>query len=60
MSDNIYLEVDGVRYEGFIDVAVNSSLESFCSSFSFSTTVKENKQGLIQNNLKLQQQAKKK
>jgi prophage tail gpP-like protein len=57
MSDNIYLEVNGVKYEGFVDIAVNSSLESFCSSFSFSTTVKENKQGVIQNNLKLQQKA---
>ena len=37
----IYLEVSGKKYEGFTDIAVNSSIENFCSSFSFSTTVKE-------------------
>ena len=57
---NIYLEVNGVKYEGFIDIAVNSSLENFCSSFSFSTTIKEKisflgrRTGKIVNNIKLQ------
>ena len=54
----ITLEVDGIEYEGFTDIAVNSSLEGFSSSFSFSTTVKETKLGVIQNDLKLQQKAK--
>ena len=54
----ITLEVDGIEYEGFTDIAVSSSLEGFSSSFSFSTTVKETTLGVIQNDLKLQQKAK--
>lgn len=56
----IYLEVSGKKYEGFTDIAVNSSIENFCSSFSFSTTVKEKisflgkRTGQIVNNIKLQ------
>ncbi len=57
-NNNIYLEVDGVRYEGFTDIAVNSAIENFSSSFSFTTTVKENKQGKIINDIKLGQKAK--
>ena len=57
-SNNIYLEVDGVRYEGFTDIAVNSAMENFSSSFSFTTTVKETKQGKIINDIKLGQKAK--
>lgn len=53
----IFLEVEGVKYEGFTDIAVNSALENFSSSFSFSTTVKENSLGVIQNDLKLGQEA---
>jgi len=54
----ITLEVDGIEYEGFTDIAVASSMEGFSSSFSFSTTVKETTLGVIQNDLKLQQKAK--
>ena len=57
-NNNIYLEVNGVRYEGFTDIAVNSAIENFSSSFSFTTTVKENKQGKIINDIKLGQKAK--
>jgi prophage tail gpP-like protein len=57
-NNNIYLEVDGVRYEGFTDIAVNSAIENFSSSFSFTTTVKETKQGKIINDIKLGQKAK--
>lgn len=57
-NNNIYLEVNGVRYEGFTDIAVNSAMENFSSSFSFTTTVKENKQGKIINDIKLGQKAK--
>jgi prophage tail gpP-like protein len=53
----ILLEVEGIKYEGFTDVGVNSALENFSSSFSFSTTIKENSLGVIQNDLKLGQQA---
>jgi prophage tail gpP-like protein len=53
----IFLEVEGVKYEGFTDVAVNSAMENFSSSFSFSTTVKETSLGIIENDLKLGQQA---
>jgi len=53
----IFLEVEGVKYEGFTDIAVNGAMENFSSSFSFSTTVKENFLGIIQNDLKLGQQA---
>jgi prophage tail gpP-like protein len=53
----IFLEVEGINYEGFTDIGVNGALENFSSSFSFSTTVKENSLGVIQNNLKLGQQA---
>lgn len=57
-NNNIYLEVDGVRYEGFTDIAVNSAIENFSSSFSFTTTVKETEQGKIINDIKLGQKAK--
>lgn len=57
-NNNIYLEVDGVRYEGFTDIAVNSAIENFSSSFSFTSTVKENKQAKIINDIKLGQKAK--
>ena len=57
-NNNIYLEVDGVRYEGFTDIAVNSAMENFSSSFAFTTTIKENKQGKIINDIKLGQKAK--
>ena len=57
-NNNIYLKVDGVRYEGFTDIAVNSAIENFSSSFAFTTTVKENKQGEIINDIKLGQKAK--
>lgn len=58
MSNKIYLEVAGIKYEGFTDIAVNSAMENFCSSFSFSTTVKETKSGRVINDIKLGQQAK--
>lgn len=58
MSNKIYLEVAGIKYEGFTDIAVNSAMENFCSSFSFSTTVKETALGRIVNDIKLGQQAK--
>ena len=58
MSNKIYLEVAGIKYEGFTDIAVNSAMENFCSSFSFSTTVKETKLGRVINDIKLSQQAK--
>lgn len=54
----ILLEVNGLRYEGFTDIAVNNAMENFSSSFSFSTTVKENNFGRIVNDLKLGQEAK--
>ena len=57
-NNNIYLKVDGVRYEGFTDIAVNSAMENFSSSFSFTTTVKETKEGKIINDIKLGQKAK--
>ena len=57
-NNNIYLKVDGVRYEGFTDIAVNSAIENFSSSFSFTTTVKETKEGKIINDIKLGQKAK--
>lgn len=55
--NNIYLEVEGVKYEGFTDIAVNSAMENFCSSFSFSTTVKETENGRLINDIKLGQKA---
>ena len=57
-NNNIYLKVDGIRYEGFTDIAVNSAMENFSSSFSFTTTVQETKQGKIINDIKLGQKAK--
>jgi prophage tail gpP-like protein len=57
-NNNIYLEVDGIRYEGFTDIAVNSAMENFSSSFSFTTTVKETKSGRLINDIKLGQKAK--
>jgi prophage tail gpP-like protein len=60
----IYLEVNGIKYEGFTEISVNSSLENFCSSFSFATTLKEevsffgNKTGGFVNDIKLQNKVK--
>lgn len=53
----IYLEVEGIKYEGFTEVAVNGAMENFSSSFSFSTTVKETTLGIIENDVKLGQVA---
>ena len=60
----IYLEVNGIKYEGFTEISVNSSLENFCSSFSFATTLKEklsflgDKTGKFTNDIKLQNKVK--
>jgi prophage tail gpP-like protein len=60
----IYLEVNGIKYEGFTEISINSSLENFCSSFSFATTLKEdinilgNKTGGFVNDIKLQNKVK--
>jgi prophage tail gpP-like protein len=53
MSD-ITLAVNGIRYAGWTEVSVSKSIESLCGQFSFATTVKENAEFVIQNNLKLQ------
>lgn len=50
----IVLAVNGVKYDGWLTASVSTSIEQFCSTFSFSTTVKENPQLVVQNNLKLQ------
>jgi prophage tail gpP-like protein len=57
-SNNIYLEVDGVRYEGFTDIAVNSALENFSSSFAFTSPLKLNKEGEVIHDIKMGQKAK--
>jgi prophage tail gpP-like protein len=57
-NNKIYLEIDNIKYEGFTEIAVNSSLENFSSSFSFTSTVKETKLGKIVNDIKLGQSAK--
>lgn len=60
----IYLEVNGIKYEGFTEISVNSSLENFCSSFSFATTLKEklsivgSNTGKFANDIKLQNKVK--
>jgi len=54
---NITLEVNGIKYEGWTDISVSKSIESLCGQFSFSTTVKENAELVIQNDLKLQDKA---
>lgn len=41
MFNKIYLEVNGVKYEGFTDISVTRSIENFANQFSFSTTVRE-------------------
>lgn len=57
-NNKIYLEVNGIKYEGFTEIAVNNAMENFCSSFSFSTTIKETELGRIVNDIKLSQEAK--
>ena len=56
--NKIYLEVNGVRYEGFTDVIINRSIENFSSEFSFSTTVKEDDDRVIQTAFKVQDEVK--
>lgn len=51
---SVFLEVNGKRYEGFTDINVSRSIENLSGQFSFSTTVKENSELVIQNDLKVQ------
>lgn len=56
--NKIFLEVNGIQYEGFTDVVINRSIENFCSEFSFSTTVREDESRVIQNAFKVQDEVK--
>lgn len=55
---NIYLEVNGLKYDGFTDINVSRSIENLAGQFSFSTTVKDGADGVIQNDLKVQDEVK--
>ena len=71
MSD-FYLEVNGLRYQGFTDVNVVKSIENLAGQFTFSTTVKDGftsatesgitfltgNLGTLQNDLKVQDKVK--
>lgn len=71
MSD-FYLEVNGLRYQGFTDVNVVKSIENLAGQFTFSTTVKDGftsatesgitfltgNLGTLQNDLKIQDEVK--
>ena len=41
MSNNIFFEINGIRYSGFTEVSINNSLEAFASSFTASLVSKE-------------------
>lgn len=58
MSDIIELEVNGIRYSGWTDVSASKSIESLAGQFRFSTTVKQTEAGIIQNDLKVQDEVK--
>lgn len=39
MSENIRLEINGIRYENFVSISVRRSMESLCNNFSFVATI---------------------
>jgi prophage tail gpP-like protein len=38
---SVTIEVDGIRYDGWDNLTVNKSLQTFCGSFSFTTTASD-------------------
>lgn len=57
MSD-IKIQVNGVEYTGFVSAIASRSVESMAGKFSFTTTVKADSNGVIQNDLKAQDEVK--
>jgi len=54
-NDNqIVIAIDNFIYDGFVDVSISRSIEKFCGEFSFTTTVKEDEDRVINNPIKVQ------
>lgn len=48
MANNIFFEINGIKYSGFTDITINNSLETFASSFTATLVSKENTNELRQ------------
>jgi prophage tail gpP-like protein len=60
MPNDIFLEINGIRYEGWQSVNVSKSIEHLSGQFSFESSVKEvflNNQRFIENPIKAQDEA---
>ena len=54
MLDKITLEVNGEKLDGFQDASVSRSIETLSGLFTFSTTIRETDDRVLQNKLKVQ------
>jgi prophage tail gpP-like protein len=60
MPNNIFLEINGIRYEGWTSVNVSKSIENLSGQFSFESSVREvflNNERFIENPIKAQDEA---
>lgn len=53
VDNNLEIDINGQRFTGFTYASVQRSMDSLCGTFFFSTTVKEDADGLIANGLKM-------
>jgi len=57
MENEIFLEINGIRYRGFESISVSKSMEAFTGQFSFTSSVNEivvNGERVIENPIKAQ------
>ncbi len=52
-DNNLQIDINGQRFTGFTYASVARSMDALCGTFFFSTTVKEDADGLIANGLKM-------
>ena len=53
MPNKITLAANGIRYDGFTDISIERSIEKMSAQFSFTTTVREQGQDLVDGDLEL-------
>jgi len=53
VDNNLEIDINGQRFTGFTYASVARSMDALCGTFFFSTTVKEDADGLIANGLKM-------
>lgn len=52
-DNNLQIDINGQRFTGFTYASVQRSMDALCGTFFFSTTIKEDADGLIDNGLKM-------